>query len=85
MRHGATQLTAEARFSGAEGADLSDEGRWQAAQLGERLRSEGLTAAYCSPLSRSADTAAIITNACGMPVVDARRAARDLATATGRG
>ncbi|MEO7276257.1 MAG: histidine phosphatase family protein [Vicinamibacterales bacterium] len=68
VRHGATQLTAEARFSGAEGADLSEEGRWQAAQLGERLRHEDLNAAYCSPLARSADTAAIITNRCGLPV-----------------
>lgn len=68
VRHGATQLTAEARFSGAEGADLSEEGRWQAAQLGERLRHEDLTAAYCSPLARSADTAAIITQRCGLSV-----------------
>jgi len=66
VRHGATQLTAEARFSGAEGADLSDEGRWQAAQLGERLRHEGLSCAYCSPLSRSAETAQIITQRCGL-------------------
>jgi broad specificity phosphatase PhoE len=69
VRHGATQLTAEARFSGAEGADLSDEGRWQAAQLGERLHNEGLTAAYCSPLSRSAETAAIITERCRLTAV----------------
>src|SRR5215210_7199938 len=68
-RHGSTQLTAEGRFSGAEGADLSDEGRWQAAQLGDRLRSEGLTSAYCSPLSRSAETAAIITEACGVAAI----------------
>ena len=38
VRHGATQLTAEDRFSGAVGVDLSDEGRWQAAKLGERLQ-----------------------------------------------
>jgi broad specificity phosphatase PhoE len=69
VRHGSTQLTAEGRFSGNEGADLSDEGRWQAAQLGERLRSEGLTAAYCSPLSRSAETAAIITKSCGLTTI----------------
>ena len=46
VRHGATQLTAEGRFSGSVGAQLSDEGRWQAARLGERLRAEGITAAY---------------------------------------
>ena len=64
VRHGATQLTAEGRFSGSEGAELSEEGRWQAAQLGERLRGEGITAVYCSPLSRSVDTAAIIAEHC---------------------
>jgi broad specificity phosphatase PhoE len=37
VRHGATQLTAENRFSGAVGVDLSDEGRHQAARLGDRL------------------------------------------------
>jgi probable phosphoglycerate mutase len=63
-RHGATLLTAEARFSGSVGVDLSDEGRWQAAQLGERLRDEGITAIYCSPLSRAADTAAIVAVPC---------------------
>jgi probable phosphoglycerate mutase len=66
VRHGATHLTVEGRFSGAEGVDLSDEGRWQAEQLGQRLRAEGLTAAYTSPLSRAVDTAAIIAAACGV-------------------
>ena len=68
VRHGATQLTAEGRFSGAVGVDLSDEGRLQAARLGERLRPEGLTAAYASPLSRAADTADIIASGCGLSV-----------------
>ena len=66
VRHGATQLTAEGRFSGDAGAELSEEGRWQAAELGERLLGERITAAYCSPLSRSADTARIICAASGI-------------------
>jgi broad specificity phosphatase PhoE len=66
VRHGATQLTAEGRFAGSVGVDLSDEGRWQAAQLGERLRDEGITAAYASPLSRSAETAAIVAAGLGL-------------------
>ena len=70
VRHGATQLTAEGRFSGSVGVDLSDEGRWQAKQLGERLRGEGITAAYCSPLSRAADTARIIGAECGLTPLD---------------
>jgi broad specificity phosphatase PhoE len=69
VRHGATQLTAEGRFSGSSGAELSEEGRWQAAQLGERLRNERITAAYSSPLSRSAETAAILAGHRGLEVV----------------
>jgi broad specificity phosphatase PhoE len=65
-RHGATQLSAEGRFAGSTGVELSDEGRWQAERLGERLRGEGLTAAYCSPLSRAAATAAIVAEHCGL-------------------
>jgi len=69
VRHGATQLTAEGRFAGSVGAQLSDEGRWQAARLGERLRNESITAVYCSPLSRSAETAAIVAEPCGLVAV----------------
>lgn len=69
VRHGATQLTAEDRFSGSVGVDLSDEGRSQAARLGERMQSEGMTAVYASPLSRTMDTARIIAGRCGLEPV----------------
>jgi broad specificity phosphatase PhoE len=69
VRHGATQLTAEGRFSGSTGVELSEEGRWQAERLGDRLRGEGITAAYCSPLSRSVATAEIIAGECGLTPV----------------
>jgi probable phosphoglycerate mutase len=65
-RHGATQLTAEDRFSGAIGVELSDEGRRQAARLGARLADEGLVAVYSSPLSRAAETAQLVAGACGL-------------------
>lgn len=65
-RHGATQLTAEDRFAGSIGVELSDEGRWQAERLGERLRGEGITAAYASSLSRAADTARIVCATCDL-------------------
>lgn len=63
-RHGATTAAAEDRFSGAEGVQLSDEGRRQAAALGERLRAEGITAAYSSPLGRALETARLVALAC---------------------
>src|SRR5690349_9890394 len=68
VRHGATQLTSENRFSGAVGVELSDEGRWQVARLGERMQREGVTAIYASPLSRTLDTAKIIAADSGLPI-----------------
>ena len=66
VRHGATQLTAENRFSGAVGVELSEDGRWQAARLGERLHRHGIDAIYCSPLSRTVETADIVGRRCGL-------------------
>jgi len=60
VRHGATQLTAEDRFSGAVGVDLSDEGREQVRCLARRLGNESIAAVYCSPLSRTTETAEIL-------------------------
>lgn len=68
VRHGATGLTAEDRFSGAVGVDLSEEGRGQAARLGERLHDEGITALYSSPLSRTMETARIVSARCALPI-----------------
>jgi probable phosphoglycerate mutase len=62
VRHGATALATEDRFSGAEGVELSAEGRQQAERLGERLREEGIMAVYSSPYSRAMDTARIISH-----------------------
>jgi broad specificity phosphatase PhoE len=64
VRHGATQLSAEDRFSGDIGAELSDEGRAQVERLAERLQDDGIDAMYCSPLSRAVDTARIIARGC---------------------
>ena len=70
VRHGATNATEEDRFSGSSGAELSDEGRWQAARLGERLASERLAAVYASPLSRALETARILGGHCSLqPIV----------------
>lgn len=68
VRHGATNATEEGRFSGATSAELSEQGRWQAARLGERLAQQNIAAAYSSPLSRALDTARIIASRCGLEV-----------------
>lgn len=67
-RHGATDATEEGRFSGSTSAQLSEQGRQQAARLGERLAQENITAIYASPLSRALDTAYIIARHCRIEV-----------------
>lgn len=66
VRHGATSLTAEDRFSGAVGVELSDDGRSQVVRLAERLRDEPIEAVYTSPLSRTVDTANILAKPHGL-------------------
>ena len=66
VRHGATQLTAEDRFSGSIGVDLSDEGRAQAGRLAARLTGHEIAAVFCSPLSRTLETARIIAKPHGL-------------------
>ena len=65
VRHGATQLTAEDRFSGGDHVELSDEGRWQATRLGDRLHDHRVDAIYCSPYARTRDTARLIAERLG--------------------
>jgi broad specificity phosphatase PhoE len=62
VRHGATQLSAEDRFAGAVDVELSEEGKFQAGQLAERLADNSIAAVYCSPLTRTAQTAAILAS-----------------------
>ncbi len=60
VRHGATELSAEDKFAGATGVDLSDEGRKQIQCLATRLRGEPIAAAYSSPLGRTMESAKIL-------------------------
>jgi broad specificity phosphatase PhoE len=60
VRHGATPLTAEDKFSGAENVFLSDIGRGQAEHLSQRLADDKINVIYSSPLDRTMETASII-------------------------
>ena len=70
VRHGATSRTAEDRFSGAVGVDLSDDGRRQVARLAARLADDPIRAVYASPLSRTVETARILAEPHQLPVVE---------------
>ncbi|MES1208271.1 MAG: histidine phosphatase family protein, partial [Pseudomonadota bacterium] len=77
VRHGATLLTAENRFSGAIGVDLSDEGRAQAACLARRLAGESVSCVYASPLARTVETANLLAAPHGL-TVNARDGLREI-------
>jgi len=66
VRHGATPLTAENKFSGAENVFLSDEGHEQVEHLAQRLADDDINAIYSSPLDRTKETAEIIARPHGL-------------------
>lgn len=68
VRHGATQLSMEDRFAGAVDVELSEEGRSQAARLAERLADDSIAAVYCSPLTRTIQTATILATPHKLPL-----------------
>lgn len=63
VRHGDIGLGRNKRYIGVQDLSLSEEGREQAFSLKERLREVPLDRIYCSALSRSRETAVIITEA----------------------
>jgi probable phosphoglycerate mutase len=69
VRHGATPLSAEDRFAGDVGVDLSDEGRRQVGRLAQRLADDPVRAVYASPLDRTVETAGILAAPHRLPVV----------------
>jgi|SRR5262245_32137393 len=60
VRHGETTLTAEDRFAGSTDVPLGPNGRIQAERLATRLTPVRIAAAYCSPMQRTVETAAIL-------------------------
>ena len=69
VRHGATQLSAEDRFAGAVDVELSEEGKFQAGRLAERLADDSIRAVYCSPLTRTVQTATILATPHLLPLI----------------
>ena len=69
VRHGATQSSAEDRFSGSVNIEISEEGKFQVRQLAERLADDSITAVYCSPLTRAIQTADILASPHQLPLI----------------
>ena len=68
-RHGETVWNVENKICGMTDSPLTEKGRAQARELGEKLRPSGLRLdeILYSPLSRAADTAMAIAEATGLP------------------
>jgi 2,3-bisphosphoglycerate-dependent phosphoglycerate mutase len=66
-RHGESQWNVEGRVQGTslQAAGLTEQGRWQAARLAERLASAEVSALYSSDLLRAVETAGIVAAALG--------------------
>jgi probable phosphoglycerate mutase len=69
VRHGETDWNAEGRLQGHADRPLNELGRKQAKALAERLAGEGIRAVYASDLSRARETAEIVGERLGLPVV----------------
>jgi len=69
VRHGESEGNRDQKLQGSSDKPLTDKGRGQAKRLGAWLAARGarVDAAYCSPLSRAKETAAIITETAGLP------------------
>jgi probable phosphoglycerate mutase len=73
VRHGETERSAGHIYSGQADVPLTDAGRKQAREAGERLRGAGIDAIWSSPLSRATETAEAIAEATGAAIrVDER-------------
>ncbi|MFQ6102173.1 MAG: histidine phosphatase family protein [Anaerolineae bacterium] len=73
IRHGRSTWNAAHRIQGQADPPLDEAGREQARRLAKRLRGEGITALYASPLRRAWETAVIIGDALGVSVVPDER------------
>lgn len=65
VRHGETDWNRDGRLQGLTDAALNERGRCQARALADRLRGASADGLYASPLSRAAETAAILGEAFG--------------------
>ena len=69
VRHGETDWNADGRLQGHTDRPLTDFGRRQARDLAAALAGEDLTAIYSSDLTRARETAEIVAERLGLPVV----------------
>ncbi len=69
VRHGETEWNAARRIQGQSDSPLTEKGIFQAKQVAEKVRNEGITHVISSDLGRTKRTAQIIADACGCEIV----------------
>lgn len=69
VRHGETDWNADGRLQGQTDRPLSEFGRGQAERLADELENEAIEAIYSSDLARARETAEIVGERLGLPVV----------------
>jgi len=73
VRHGETTANVEHRYMGQSNSPLTPTGVAQAEAVAKRLAQRRIDAIYSSDLGRAASTSRIISQACGLPVINDRR------------
>ena len=71
-RHGETEWNRVGRWQGHADPPLNDAGRRQAEELAEELIGDGVAAVYSSDLRRASETAHLVAERLGLPVVEDR-------------
>lgn len=69
IRHGETTWNIERRYQGEFDSPLSARGWAQAGRTRDALRAVPLRSVYCSPLARAVETARVVAEPHGLPVV----------------
>jgi len=69
-RHGETDWNSIGRWQGHADPPLNELGRRQAAELAEQLAGDGVGAVYSSDLQRASQTARVVGDRLGLPVVE---------------
>jgi broad specificity phosphatase PhoE len=70
VRHGETDWNREQRFQGHADQPLNEAGRRQARALADELAEEDIDAVYSSDLARARETAELIAERIGVPLVE---------------
>ena len=68
-RHGESEWKHSHRYTGRQDVPLGELGKEQAHRVGERLKGEGLSSIYTSPLRRASDTAVALASSAKAPIV----------------